>query len=88
MSIILIVASFISFVAITYFVQDKVTDKATMIEIKVIVTFFQVAQLTTLVDIPWPKIALVMPFTIPYDDANCLSSQLGWNQQYSFFVYI
>jgi len=69
-------------------VQDKVTDKATMIQVKSIATFFQCAQLTTLIDIEWPTIALYLPFTIPYGDANCLTNQIGWNQQLTFFVYI
>jgi len=88
MSILLVILSFLSFVAITYYMKDKVTNKATMIQVKCLVTFFQVAQLTTLVDIAWPKIALMMPFTVPYGDANCLTNQLHWNQQYSFFAYI
>ena len=25
---------------------------------------------------------------MPYGDANCLTNQLGWNQLYSFFLYI
>ena len=64
------------------------TDKATMIQVKSIVTFFQCAQLTTLIDIKWPKIALYLPFTIPYGDANCLTNQIGWDQQSTFFLYI
>ena len=87
MSILLVATSLLSFIAITYYMQDKVTDKATMIEVKSIATFFQCAQLTTLVDIPWPKIALIMPFMIPYGDANCLTSQFGWTAQRSFFAY-
>ncbi|GMI23742.1 hypothetical protein TeGR_g8612 [Tetraparma gracilis] len=57
-----------------------------MIGIKSITAFYQSAQLTTLVSIPWPKIALWAPFTVPYGDANCLTNQVGWNQQLSFFV--
>jgi len=64
-----------------------VKNKATMIEIKYLVTFFQCAQLTTLVDIQWPKIARDAVHS-PYGDANCLTNQLGWNQLYSFFLYI
>jgi hypothetical protein len=68
--------------------QDKVTKQSTMVATKCVCTFFQCAQLTTLVDIPWPKISFVMPFSIPYGDSKCLTNQVGWTQQVSFFVYV
>jgi len=87
-SVAIVAVSFISFVAVTLFMKDKVTKKSTMVEIKNVTTFFQCAQLTTLVDIPWPKIALLMPFTFPYGDSKCLVSHLGWDQQRTFYVYV
>ncbi|GMI33404.1 hypothetical protein TeGR_g9550 [Tetraparma gracilis] len=87
-SIAMVVGSFLTFVAITYYVSDKVTIKSTMVQIKGMTTYFQCAQLTTLVDIPWPRIALVLPFAIPFGDGACLTNQVGWTQQHSFFVYI
>ncbi|GMI35287.1 hypothetical protein TeGR_g7840 [Tetraparma gracilis] len=86
MSFVLVGVSLLSFVAIIYVVDLKSQQQGTMIGIKSITAFYQSAQLTTLVSIPWPKIALWAPFTIPYGDANCLTNQVGWNQQVSFFV--
>jgi hypothetical protein len=40
------------------------------------------------VDIPWPRIALVLPFAIPFGDGACLTNQVGWTQQHSFFVFV
>jgi hypothetical protein len=65
MSILLVSVSLLSFVAITYLVQGRAQQQSTMIGIKSITAFYQSAQLTTLVSIPWPKIALWTPFTIP-----------------------
>ena len=65
MSILLVGVSLLSFVVITYIVQGRAQQQSTMIGIKSITAFYQSAQLTTLVSIPWPKIALWAPFTIP-----------------------
>ncbi|GMI51892.1 hypothetical protein TeGR_g3163, partial [Tetraparma gracilis] len=86
MSFALVGVSLLSFVAIIYVVDLRSQQQGTMIGIKSITAFYQSAQLTTLVNIPWPKIALWAPFTVPYGDANCLTNQVGWNQQLSFFV--
>ncbi|GMI31444.1 hypothetical protein TeGR_g5200 [Tetraparma gracilis] len=88
MSFVLVGVSLLSFVAIIYVVDLKSQQQGTMIGIKSVTAFYQSAQLTTLVSIPWPKIALWAPFTVPYGDANCLTNQVGWNQQLSFFVYV
>ncbi|GMI29732.1 hypothetical protein TeGR_g12729, partial [Tetraparma gracilis] len=87
-SIAMVVGSFLTFVAITYYVSDKVTIKSTMVQVKGMTTYFQCAQLTTLVDIQWPRIALVLPFAIPFGDGACLTNQVGWTQQHSFFVFV
>ncbi|GMI24241.1 hypothetical protein TeGR_g14794, partial [Tetraparma gracilis] len=86
MSFVLVGVSLLSFIAIIYIVDLRAQQQGTMIGIKSITAFYQSAQLTTLVNIPWPKIALWAPFTVPYGDANCLTNQVGWNQQLSFFV--
>jgi hypothetical protein len=65
MSILLVGVSLLSFVVITYIVQGRAQQQSTMIGIKSITAFYQSAQLTTLVSIPWPKVALWAPFTIP-----------------------
>jgi hypothetical protein len=65
LSFVLVGVSLVSFVAIIYFVDLRSQQQGTMIGIKSITAFYQSAQLTTLVSIPWPKIALWAPFTIP-----------------------
>jgi hypothetical protein len=65
MSFVLVGVSLLSFVAIIYVVDLKSQQQGTMIGIKSITAFYQSAQLTTLVSIPWPKIALWAPFTVP-----------------------
>ena len=67
---------------------DKVTNKNKMVEIKTISTFFQCAQITTLVKIPWPAFSLYFPFALPYGDISCLTNQLSWNSQHSLFAAI
>jgi hypothetical protein len=65
MSFVLVGVSLLSVAAIIYAVDLKAQQQGTMIGIKSITAFYQSAQLTTLVSIPWPKIALWTPFTIP-----------------------
>jgi len=65
MSILLVCVSLLSFVVIIYVVNLRSQQQGTMIGIKSITAFYQSAQLTTLVSIPWPKIALWAPFTVP-----------------------
>jgi hypothetical protein len=65
MSFVLVGVSLLSFVAIIYVVDLKSQQQGTMIGIKSVTAFYQSAQLTTLVSIPWPKIALWAPFTVP-----------------------
>ena len=65
MSFVLVGVSLFSVAAIIYAVDLKAQQQGTMIGIKSITAFYQSAQLTTLVSIPWPKIALWAPFTVP-----------------------
>lgn len=60
-----------------------------MVRLKVLSTFFQVQELTTLIDISWPKIALMtLPFQLPISDSKCLASGSGWNLIHTFHAYI
>merc|ERR1711871_1509210 len=60
-----------------------------MVRLKVLSTFFQVQELTTLIDISWPKIALMtLPFQLPISDSKCLASGSGWNLVHTFHTYI
>ena len=57
--------------------------------IKVLSTFFQTAQLTTMIKIKWPTIALMtLPFSLPFSDSKCLAAGSGWNQTYTFYAFI
>jgi hypothetical protein len=60
-----------------------------MIRIKVLSTFYQAAQLTTMIKIEWPAIALMtLPFSLPFSDSKCLAAGSGWNQTYTFYAFI
>jgi hypothetical protein len=57
-----------------------------MVGVKCTTTFVQCAQLTTLIDIPWPRIALWVPFTIPDSSLDCIKPAT-WDQEKAFFTY-
>ncbi|GMI37442.1 hypothetical protein TeGR_g11541 [Tetraparma gracilis] len=78
--------SVLSFVALVYYIKDKVKHKASMVGVKCTTTFVQCAQLTTLIDIPWPRIALWVPFTIPDSSLDCIKPAT-WDQEKAFFTY-
>eukprot|EP00520_Triparma_pacifica_P017698 CAMPEP_0118637882 /NCGR_PEP_ID=MMETSP0785-20121206/3387_1 /TAXON_ID=91992 /ORGANISM="Bolidomonas pacifica, Strain CCMP 1866" /LENGTH=1359 /DNA_ID=CAMNT_0006529093 /DNA_START=929 /DNA_END=5008 /DNA_ORIENTATION=- len=60
-----------------------------MVRLKVLSTFFQVSELTTLIDIPWPKFVLMtLPFQFPTSDARCLAAGVGWNLQHTVYASI
>ena len=57
--------------------------------LKVVTTFFQIAELTTLIQIAWPAIVFfTLPFQFPISDTKCLASSSGWDQVYTFYAYI
>jgi len=61
-----------------------------MIQIKVLSTFFQTTELTTHINIKWPKIAFyTLPFRLPITDATCLTPNF-WDTRWNFlcFIYI
>ena len=79
----------LSFVAAAYAVNVLASIRHQMIRIKVLSTFFQTAQLTTLIKIKWPTIALMsLPFYLPFSDSKCLAAGSGWNQTHTFFAFI
>ena len=88
-SFLYVVATMLSFVAATYAVNQLASIRHQMIRIKVLSTFYQAAQLTTMIKIEWPAIALMtLPFSLPFSDSKCLAAGSGWNQTYTFYAFI
>ncbi|GMH64790.1 hypothetical protein TrST_g1225 [Triparma strigata] len=61
-----------------------------MIRLKVLSTFFQTSEITTMIKISWPPIAIfAMPFKLPVSDAECLGSDGSRTLTYvSYFMYV
>ncbi|GMH98142.1 hypothetical protein TrVE_jg1186 [Triparma verrucosa] len=61
-----------------------------MIRLKVLSTFFQTSEITTMIKISWPPIAFfAMPFKLAVSDAECFGSDGSGTLIYvSFFVYV
>ena len=60
-----------------------------MMKLKVLSTFFQSAELTTLIEINWPTIvSFSLPFQLPMSDAKCLATSSGWTQNHTFYAFI
>jgi hypothetical protein len=52
----IVACSLMSFVGTTFYVNKVATSRVKMVRLKVLSTFFQVQELTTLIDIAWPKV--------------------------------
>ena len=60
-----------------------------MMRLKVVATFFQNAELTTMIRILWPAIMyFTLPFQFPSSDVGCLVSGSGWTHVNTFYTYI
>ena len=80
-SFLYVVGSLLSFVLLSYYVAKMASLRHQMVRVKVLSTFYQCAQLTTSVKIPWPSFALfAIPFSLPLTDSKCLATGTGWNQ--------
>ena len=80
---------FIVFSLALFFVAGKVVGDFSsvhykMILVKVLSVFFQCSSTTTSINIAWPKIAVSMPFSIPFSASECLSSGTDFNLHHTF----
>ena len=65
------------------------TSTQLLIFVKILSTFCQCCQLTTLINIEWPSFSLyTIPFTILVIDLSCLTGGIGWNQEHTFYAMI
>jgi len=88
-SVIYIGLTMASFVGGAHVVKDIASIRHQMVRVKVLSTFYQTAQLTTMVKIQWPTIALMtLPFSLPFSDSKCLAAGSGWNQISTFYAFI
>ncbi|GMH54864.1 hypothetical protein TL16_g01770 [Triparma laevis f. inornata] len=89
MSTTILAGSFISFVVAAWYSTAIATDRKKMMQLKVATTFFQTAELTTLINVSWPAIVFfTLPFQLPITDTKCLAASSGWNQVSTFYAYI
>ncbi|GMI09730.1 hypothetical protein TrLO_g5312 [Triparma laevis f. longispina] len=85
----IIAGSFLSFAAVAWYSAAVATNRKKMMQLKVATTFFQVAELTTLIKVSWPSIVFVtLPFQLPITDTKCLTASSGWNFAHTFYAYI
>ncbi|GMH73220.1 hypothetical protein TL16_g06123 [Triparma laevis f. inornata] len=88
-SMAIIAGSFLSFAAVAWYSAAVATNRKKMMQLKVATTFFQVAELTTLIKVSWPSIVFVtLPFQLPITDTKCLTASSGWNFAHTFYAYI
>ncbi|GMH94044.1 hypothetical protein TrST_g4059 [Triparma strigata] len=88
-STMILAGSFLSFAVAAYYSAAIATNRRKMMQLKVAATFFQTAELTTLIKVSWPAIVFfTLPFQLPITDAKCLASSSGWNQVHTFYAYI
>lgn len=83
--------SLMSFLLVALYIRHIHTSRTKMIRVKVLSTFFQVSDLTTMTNIQWPSIALSsIPLTLPVAHTKCLASASGsgWTFQHTFYLYI
>ena len=60
-----------------------------MMELKILSSFFQSSELTTLINVSWPAIVfMTIPFQFPISDTKCLASASNWTQTHTFYMYI
>ncbi|GMH89013.1 hypothetical protein TL16_g11331 [Triparma laevis f. inornata] len=70
------------------YVEKVATERMKLLQLKILSTFFQTSELTTHINIQWPKIAfLSLPFSMPMSDATCLTP-LFWDSRWSFLLFI
>jgi len=85
----LIAISITSFGLGALFVQKMSADRQQLLLMKVFSTFCQCCQLTTLIEIKWPRFALfTIPFSFPFSDSRCVASGIGWTQLTTFYAMI
>ncbi|GMH90014.1 hypothetical protein TrST_g10996 [Triparma strigata] len=88
-STMILAGSFLSFAVAAYYSAAIATNRKKMMQLKVATTFFQTAELTTLIKVSWPAIVFfTLPFQLPISDTKCLASSSGWNQLHTFYAYI
>jgi hypothetical protein len=63
MSTAVIAGSFLSFAVAAWYSTIVATDRKKMMQLKVATTFFQTAELTTLISVSWPAMVF---FTLPF----------------------
>jgi hypothetical protein len=81
----------ISLLALGFYVKHISMSRTKMLRVKVLSTFFQIAELTTMIEISWPKfVILTLPFQMPVADSQCLASASGtsWGFDSTFYCYI
>ncbi|GMH82895.1 hypothetical protein TL16_g09417 [Triparma laevis f. inornata] len=88
-SALLLLMSLLSFLLVAWHAEIIATDRKKMIRLRVISTFFQTSELTTLIQLSWPKfLFFTLPFQFPMSDVKCLAATSGWTANHTFYAYI
>jgi hypothetical protein len=89
MSSLLLAGSFLSFAFVAWYADMIAADRKKMMRLRIISNFFQVAELTTLIQLSWPDIVyMTLPFQLPISDVKCLASSSGFTQEHTMYGYI
>jgi len=84
-----LLGSFTSYALAAWYSSFVASNRAKMMRLRVTSSFYQTAELTTLIKIPWPEIVfLTLPFQFPISDTSCLTKSSGWTQVHTFYAYI
>ena len=89
MSSLICLMSVFTFVMTAIYVQRSSNNRASLLQFKIMANFFQVSNLTTLINIPLPDfLSIIIPFAIPSGSFSCLMSAFDftWNLTTSFYL--
>lgn len=74
--------SLLSYLLVAWHAEIIATDRKKMIRLRVISTFFQTSELTTLIQLSWPKfLFFTLPFQFPMSDVKCLAADVGLDRE-------
>jgi len=81
---------FFSFAMAAIYVERQSSNRANLLQLKVISNFCQVATLTTFIDIPLPGFLKLIPLNFPEGNIGCLIDALNiqWNADYTFYLFL
>lgn len=79
-----------SFAMAAIYVERQSSNRANLLQLKVISNFCQVATLTTFIDIPLPGFLKLIPLNFPEGNIGCLidAFDIPWNADFTFYLFL